>query len=64
VKPDDDPLALNCPRCGLRMAVTHVDGKTDIFHIKPECASFLARERAYRDEVLRLDALKRESVEV
>ena len=62
MNPDDDPLAFNCPRCGLRMAVTHVGGQTDIFHIKPECSSFLARDHAYRAEVLRLDALKRESV--
>jgi len=59
VKPDNDPLAFDCPRCGLRMAVTHVDGQTDVFHLKPECESFLARDSAYRDEVLHLDSLKR-----
>ena len=52
---DNDPLAFDCPRCGQRVAVTHVDGKTDIFHKKPLCASFESRDRDYAKEVFRLD---------
>jgi len=59
---DTDELAFDCPRCGARMAVTWVDGKADIFHLKPECPAFVARERDYRDEVLQLDAMKRQAV--
>ena len=56
---DDDPLAFPCPRCGLTMAVTHVDGVTDIFHKKPTCAAFNHRDRDYKNEVFKLDREKR-----
>jgi hypothetical protein len=59
VNPGDDPLSFACPRCGRNMAVTRVDGKIDIFHLKPTCAAFDAHEIDYRDEVLGLDEAQR-----
>lgn len=55
----DDPLSFACPRCGLNMAVTHVDGKTDVFHLHPICAAFEAQEPDYAKEVFALDAARR-----
>jgi len=55
----DDPLAFECPRCGLRMTVTHVDGVVDIFHMKPTCATFDMGDQEYLGEALVLDMEKR-----
>jgi hypothetical protein len=57
--PYNDPLSFACPRCGLNMAVTRVDGEIDIFHLKPTCAAFDARSSDYKDEALKLDEAQR-----
>ena len=57
---DTSPNAFPCPDCGGRMAVFHTHG-LDIFHKKPECDRFLARDPAYRIDVLSADTLRREA---
>jgi len=57
---DTNPNAFPCPDCGRRMAVFHVY-VTDIFHKKPECERFNARDAAYKRLVPDADAARREA---